>query len=696
MSALEKTQAHPSDGFPQQVIDTIRTLSMDAVLKAHSGHVGAPLGLAPTAYTLWSEFMRYDPAAPDWPNRDRFVLSVGHGSMLLYSVLHLAGVEEIDADGKKTGQPAVSLEDIEQFRQLSSKTPGHPEYRMTTGVETTTGPLGQGCGNSVGMAIAERWLAARYNKPEATLFDHDVFVLCGDGDMMEGVSSEAASMAGHLKLSNLCWIYDNNRVSIEGFTDLAFSEDVAERFRAYGWKTLHVADGNDLAAIRRAVEEFRATDDRPTLIVVDTVIGYGLQKQQGTASAHGEAFDAEDVKGAKRFYGWPENESFLVPDGVLDGFRSAIAERGRPLREKWEADFARYRQAHPDLARQIDAMRAGRLVEGWDAAIPSFEPDAKGMASRDAGGKVLNAIAENVPYLIGGSADLAPSNKTKLGFEGAGSFGGDAYGGRNLHFGIREHAMGSIANGMALSYVRPYASTFLVFSDYMRAPVRLSAIMEIPVVWVFTHDSIGVGEDGPTHQPIEHLASLRAIPGLNTIRPCDANETAEAWRIAMEQTHEPTALVLSRQPLPTLDRSKYAAASGLKRGGYVLAGDPGETPDVILIGTGSEIALCLAAYETLSGEGVKARVVSLPSWELYEKQDQSYRDSVLPPDVMARVVVEQGASIGWDRYVGAKGAKVTMSTFGASAPLAKLQEKFGFTREAVVAKAREQIAARKG
>ena len=546
------------------------------------------------------------------------------------------------------------------------------------------------------MAIAERWLAARYNKPEATLFDHDVFVLCGDGDMMEGVSSEAASMAGHLKLSNLCWIYDNNRVSIEGFTDLAFSEDVAERFRAYGWKTLHVSDGNDLAAIRKAVEEFRQTDDRPTLIVVDTVIGYGLQKQQGTASAHGEAFDAEDVKGAKRFYGWPENESFLVPDGVLDGFRSAIAARGRPLREKWEADFARYRQAHPDLARQIDAMRAGRLVEGWDAAIPSFEPDAKGMASRDAGGKVLNAIAEKVPYLIGGSADLAPSNKTKLGFEGAGSFGRDAYGGRNLHFGIREHAMGSIANGMALSYVRPYASTFLVFSDYMRAPVRLSAIMEIPVVWVFTHDSIGVGEDGPTHQPIEHLASLRAIPGLNTIRPCDANETAEAWRIAMEQTHEPTALVLSRQPLPTLDRSKYAAASGLKRGGYVLAGDPGETPDVILIGTGSEIALCLAAYETLTGEGVKARVVSLPSWELYEKQDQSYRDSVLPPDVMARVVVEQGASIGWDRYVGAKGAKVTMSTFGASAPLAKLQEKFGFTREAVVAKAKEQIAARKG
>ncbi|WP_062112766.1 transketolase [Aureimonas sp. AU40] len=698
MSALPKTPSETrtgENGSPQLVIDTIRTLSMDAVLKAHSGHVGAPLGLAPVAYSLWTQFLRYDPTAPDWPNRDRFVLSVGHGSMLLYSVLHLAGVEEIDADGRKTGKPAVSLDDIKQFRQLSSKTPGHPEYRMTTGVETTTGPLGQGCGNSVGMALAERWLAARYNKPEAKVFDHDVIVLCGDGDMMEGVSSEAASIAGHLKLSNLCWIYDNNKVSIEGFTSLAFSEDVAERFRGYGWKTLHVADGNDLAAIEKAVAEFRQTDDRPTLIVVDTVIGYGLQKQQGTASAHGEAFDADDVKGAKRFYGWPEDKDFLVPDAAAKSFRAAVEGRGRPAREEWEAAFARYRAAYPELAAEIDAMRSGKLVAGWDGSIPSFEPDAKGLATRDSGGKVLNAIAEKVPYLIGGSADLAPSNKTKLGFEGAGSFESDNYAGRNLHFGIREHAMGSIANGMALTYVRPYASTFLVFSDYMRAPVRLSAIMEIPVVWVFTHDSIGVGEDGPTHQPIEHLASLRAIPGLNTIRPCDANETAEAWRIAMEQTHEPTALILSRQPLPTLDRTKYAPASGLKRGGYVLAGDPGETPDVILIGTGSEVSLCLAAYEKLVAEGVKARVVSLPSWELYEKQDDSYRDSVLPPDVMARVVVEQAGSMGWDRYVGAKGAKVTMSTFGASAPLAKLQEKFGFTPDAVVAKAREQIEARK-
>jgi len=698
MSALSKTpsESHTGEnGSPQLVIDTIRTLSMDAVLKAHSGHVGAPLGLAPVAYSLWTKALRYDPTAPDWPNRDRFVLSVGHGSMLLYAVLHLAGVEEIDADGRKTGKPAVSLDDIKQFRQLSSKTPGHPEYRMTTGVETTTGPLGQGCGNSVGMALAERWLAARYNKPEAEVFDHDVFVLCGDGDMMEGVSSEAASIAGHLKLSNLCWIYDNNKVSIEGFTSLAFSEDVAERFRGYGWKTLHVADGNDLDAIETAIAEFRETDDRPTLIVVDTVIGYGLQKQQGTASAHGEAFDAEDVKGAKRFYGWPEDKDFLVPDAAAESFRAAVEGRGRAAREEWESAFARYRAAHPELAAEIDAMRSGKLVAGWDGSIPSFEPDAKGLATRDSGGKVLNAIAEKVPYLIGGSADLAPSNKTKLGFEGAGSFESDNYAGRNLHFGIREHAMGSIANGMALTYVRPYASTFLVFSDYMRAPVRLSAIMEIPVVWVFTHDSIGVGEDGPTHQPIEHLAGLRAIPGLNTIRPCDANETAEAWRVAMEQTHEPTALILSRQPLPTLDRTRYAPASGLKRGGYVLAGDPDETPDVILIGTGSEVSLCLAAYETLVAEGVKARVVSLPSWELYEKQDDSYRDGVLPPDVMARVVVEQAGSMGWDRYVGSKGAKVTMSTFGASAPLAKLQEKFGFTPDAIAAKAREQIEARR-
>jgi len=692
MSALRSTEPGSGNDMAQAAIDTIRTLSMDAVLKAHSGHVGAPLGLAPVAYTVWTEFLRTDPGKPDWPNRDRFVLSVGHGSMLLYSVLHLSGMVEIDADGNRTGKPAVSLDDIKGFRQLSSKTPGHPEYRMTTGVETTTGPLGQGCGNSVGMALAERYLAAHYNRPEATVFDHDVIVLCGDGDMMEGVSSEAASLAGHLKLSNLLWIYDNNRVSIEGFTDLAFSEDVAARFRAYGWKTLHVADGNDLDAIREAVAEFRRTDDRPTLVVVDTVIGYGLQKQQGTAKAHGEAFNAEDVAGAKRFYGWPEDQSFLVPDGVQEGFQAAVEERGRAAREKWEADFERYRAAHPKLAAEIDALRQGKLPDGWDAKLPSFDADPKGVASRDAGGKVLNAIAEAVPYLVGGSADLAPSNKTLINGD-VGSFEAGNYAGRNLHFGIREHAMGSIANGMALTYLKAYASTFLVFSDYMRAPVRLSAIMELPVIWVFTHDSIGVGEDGPTHQPIEQMMSLRAIPGLNTIRPCDANETAQAWRVAVEQTHEPAALILSRQPLPTLDRTKYASAEGLKRGAYVLAGSADERPDVILIGTGSEISLCIEAHEKLVAEGVKSRVVSMPSWHLFEKQDASYRDEVLPPDVMARVAVEQGGSIGWDRYAGAKGAKVVMTTFGASAPIAKLQEKFGFTADNVLKLAREQLAA---
>ena len=698
MSATAATRKSTSaaDGSGEQLaIDTIRTLTMDAVLKAHSGHVGAPLGLAPAGYTLWTQFLRYDPDKPDWPNRDRFVLSVGHGSMLLYALLHLAGVKEIDAEGKPTGKAAVSLDDIKNFRQLDSKTPGHPEYRMTTGVETTTGPLGQGCANSVGMAIAERYLAARYNRPGMTVFDHDVYAFCGDGDLMEGVSAEAASMAGHLKLSNLCWVYDNNRVSIEGYTDLAFSENVIERFRGYGWNTLHVPNFNDTSLIRHAIKEFRATSDRPTLIVIDSVIGFGLQKQQGTAKAHGEAFDAADVKGAKRAYGWPEDKDFLVPDGVAESFQGALLERSRALRESWEKTFAEYGKAHPDLAHEIDQMRQGKLPDGWEGGLPSFPADAKGMASRDAGGKVLNAIAAKVPYLIGGSADLAPSTKTLLNFADVGSFEADNYAGRNLHFGIREHAMGSIANGMALSYLRPYTATFLVFSDYMRPPIRLAAIMEIPVVFVFTHDSIGVGEDGPTHQPIEQLASLRAIPGLNTIRPCDANETAEAWKVAMLQTHEPSALILSRQPLPTLDRSKYASAEGLAKGAYVLAGAESETPEVILIGTGSEISLCVEAHEKLVGEGVKSRVVSMPSWHLFEKQDDAYRDAVLPPDVMARVAVEQAGSMGWDRYIGAKGAKITMSTFGASAPIAKLQTKFGFSADHIVKTAKEQIAARR-
>ncbi|QJU57889.1 transketolase [Sphingomonas sp. AP4-R1] len=676
------------DGSPERLaIDTIRTLSMDAVQKANSGHPGTPMALAPVAYTLWRDFLRYDPAKPDWPNRDRFVLSVGHASMLLYSVLHLAKVIEIDADGVPTGNPAVSLADIEQFRQLDSKTPGHPEYRMTTGVETTTGPLGQGCGNSVGMAIAERALAARFNRDGHTLFDHDVYALCGDGDMMEGVSGEAASVAGHLKLSNLCWIYDSNHISIEGDTQIAFTEDVGRRFEAYGWNVIHVDDANDTAAFAQALAAFKATDDRPTFIVVHSVIGWGSPRA-GSEKAHGEALGEENVAKTKEAYGWPVDKSFYVPEGVSEAFSDAIAGRGQPLRESWEEAFGRYAEAFPAEAAEFQLMRQGKLPQGWDEALPTFEADAKGIASRDAGGKVLNAISPKLPMLLGGAADLSPSTKTDI--KGAPSFEPNDYGGRNMHFGVREHAMGSIANGMALSYLRSYTATFLVFADYMRAPIRLAAIMEVPTVFVFTHDSIGVGEDGPTHQPIEHLATLRAIPGLDTIRPGDANETAVAWKVALTHTHEPTALILSRQAIPTLDRSTYASADGVEKGGYVL-GDSEGTPELILIATGSELPLAVQAHEKLTAEGVKSRVVSLPSWYLFEKQDKAYRDSVLPPDVTARLAIEQAGSFGWDRYVGTKGETITMSTFGASAPLAKLQEKFGFTLDNVCKVARGLI-----
>ena len=668
------------DGSPERLqIDTIRTLAMDAVQKANSGHPGTPMALAPVGWTLWTKFLRYDPATPDWPNRDRFVLSVGHASMLLYALLHLAGVEEIDRDGKKTGQPAISLEDIENFRQLSSKTPGHPEYRHTTGVETTTGPLGQGCGNSVGMAIAERWLAARYNKPGFTLFDHDVYALCGDGDMMEGVAAEAASVAGHLKLSNLCWIYDSNHISIEGATDLAFDEDVGKRFEAYGWNVIHVDDANDTAAMTKALETFKATDDKPTFIVVHSVIGWGSPRA-GSEKAHGEALGVENVAKTKEAYGWPAKD-FYVPEGVKEAFTAAMSNRSAPLREEWQALFARYKQAEPELGAELDHMLGDTLPEGWDADIPTFDADEKGVASRDAGGKVLNAIVKRVPWLLGGSADLAPSTKTDI--KGAPSFEAGNYAGTNFHFGVREHGMGAIVNGMTLSHLRGYGSTFLVFLDYMRAPVRLSAIMELGAVWVYTHDSIGVGEDGPTHQPIEHLATMRAIPGLDTIRPCDANEVAEAWRAILKDGSTPAALVLSRQALPTLDRSKYAPASGLAKGGYVLADSDG-TPDVILIATGSEVSLAVKAYEQLKGEGVKARVVSMPSWHRYELQDDDYKESVLPKAVKARVAIEMAGEIGWDRYVGYEGKTITMSTFGASAPLAKLADKFGFTPEKVV------------
>jgi len=664
-------------------IDTIRTLSMDAVQKANSGHPGTPMALAPVGYTLWSQFLRYDPARPDWPNRDRFVLSVGHASMLLYSLLHLAGVEEIDRDGRKTGKEAVSLKDIEDFRQLGSKTPGHPEYRHTTGVETTTGPLGQGCGNSVGMAIAERWLAARYNRPGFDLFDHDVYALCGDGDMMEGVSAEAASLAGHLKLSNLCWIYDSNHISIEGSTALAFDEDVGKRFEAYGWNVIHVDDANDCAAMAQALAAFKKTDDRPTFIVVRSVIGWGSPRA-GSEKAHGEALGEENVRLTKQAYGWPDR-NFYVPDGVADYFKGCIADRGAPLREQWEATLESYRSAQPDLAGELDLLLANKLPEGWDADIPTFEADAKGLASRDAGGKVLNAIVRNVPWLIGGSADLAPSTKTDI--KGAESFEAGNFGGANFHFGVREHGMGAIVNGMALSHLRSYGSTFLVFLDYMRASVRLSAIMEIGATWVYTHDSIGVGEDGPTHQPIEHLAMLRATPGLDTIRPCDANEVAAAWRAIVGDGGHPTALILSRQALPTLDRSKYASADGVAKGGYVLADSEdsdGNGPQIILIATGSEVSLAVGAYEKLKADGIAARVVSMPSWFRYEQQSDAYKESVLPKHVTARLAVEMAGEVGWDRYVGLAGKTITMATFGASAPLAKLQDKFGFTVDNVV------------
>jgi transketolase len=687
MSSMPDASTYREDGSPERLaIDTIRTLAMDAVAKAHSGHIGTPMGMAPVGHTLWSQFLRIDPDKPDWPNRDRFVLSVGHASMLVYALIHLAGIKEIDRDGKPTGAPALSLDDIRNFRQLGSKTPGHPEYRHTTGVETTTGPLGQGCANSVGMALAERWLAAHYNRDGFPIFDHDVYCLAGDGCMMEGVASEAASLAGHLKLSNLCWIYDSNHVSIEGGTDLAFDEDVGKRMEAYGWKVIHVDDANDTGAVAGAIETFKATDDRPTCIVVHSVIGYG-SSIQGTAKAHGEAMTADDIAGTKERYGWPSDAQFLVPDGVAERFQGAIAERGGKLRQDWDEMLARYKAAEPALGEELDALFADRLPEGWDADIPVFPADEKGVASRDAGGKVLNAIAAKVPWLVGGSADLAPSTKTLI--DNGGSFQAGHYDARNLHFGVREHGMGAIANGMALSHLRSYTATFMVFSDYMRPPVRLAAIMELGVAFVFTHDSIGVGEDGPTHQPIEQLAALRAIPGLDTIRPCDANETAWAWKAALQKGDRPTALIFSRQALPTLDRETYASAEGLLKGGYVLAS--ADDPEVILIGTGSEVSLVVKAYEQLTAQGVRARVVSMPSWYLYELQDDAYKESVLPGSVEARIAVEMAGEMGWHRYVGGKGRVIAMETFGASAPIAKLQDKFGFTVDHVVKVANELL-----
>jgi transketolase len=677
-------------------INTIRTLAIDAVQQANSGHPGAAMALAPVIYTLWQRFLRFDPEDPIWPNRDRFVLSNGHASMLLYAMLYLTGVKAVDVKYETLGDLSVTLDDIKWFRQLGSKAPGHPEYHLTSGVETTTGPLGQGCGNSVGMALAGRWLARHFNRPRFPIFDFKVYALCGDGDMMEGVASEAASFAGHQRLGNLCWIYDSNRVTIEGHTDLAFSEDVAARFLAYGWNVQRVGDANDRERLAHAIERFRETEQAPTFIIVDSHIGYGAPHKHDTSAAHGEPLGEEEVRLAKRSYGWPEDATFLVPDGVLEHFRDGIGQRGHFLREFWISLFERYQEHYPELADQIERMQKRELPDGWDRGLTSFVADSIGISTRDSSGKALNAIASHYPWLIGGAADLAPSTKTRLTFEEAGDLEADNPGGRNLHFGVREHAMGVIVNGLALTKIRAFGAGFLIFSDYMKPPIRLAALMELPVIYIFTHDSIGVGQDGPTHQPVEQLIALRSIPGLITVRPADANEVVEAWRVIIPLKHQPACLILTRQPLPTLDRTRFAPASGLSRGAYVLADAPDGKPKVILIGSGSEVVLCIDAYEKLKQEGVGARVVSMPSWELFEQQDQSYRDAVLPPDVVARVSVEMGSVIGWDRYVGSSGAKVGMNTFGSSAPLKDLLRKFGFTPTNVLTAARQQIAHSKG
>ena len=673
-------------------INTIRTLAIDAVQQANSGHPGAPMGLAPAAYALWQEVLRYDPADPTWLNRDRFVLSNGHASMLLYAMLYLTEVRRVDENGQVTRDHSLTLDDLKHFRQLGSRTPGHPESHITTGVETTTGPLGQGVGNSLGMAIAGKWQAANFNRPNFKIFDFNVYAFCSDGDLMEGIGGEAASLAGHLKLSNLCWIYDHNSITLDGPASWSFSEDVATRFVGYEWNVTRVSDANDLDMLARAFETFHKTTDRPTLIILDSHIGYGSPHKQDTNAAHGEPLGEEEVRLVKRFYGWPEDAKFLVPDGILEHFRDGIGKRGRDLRAQWAKLFADYSQKYPELAERLSHMRHHELPDNWDKNLPTFPADAKGVATRESSGKVLNVVAQNIPWLIGGSADLATSNKTTLKFEGAGDFKADSYAGRNLHFGVREHAMGASVNGMTVSGLRAFGATFFNFSDYMRASMRLAALMQIPSIFIFTHDSIGVGEDGPTHQPIEQLASLRAMPNMIVLRPGDANEVVEAWKIIANLQHSPGTLVLTRQNLPTLDRTKYAPASGVAKGGYVLADAPGGKPQVILIGTGSEVSLCIEAYEKLKSEGIAARVVSLPSWEIFDEQDAAYKESVLPADVTARVSVEMAATFGWERYTGSKGRNIGMHRFGASAPLKDLLKYFGFTVEKVVSEAHTAIA----
>lgn len=680
-----------SEELDQLAINTIRTLSIDAVQQAKSGHPGTPMALAPLVYTLWNRVLNFDPKDPIWPGRDRFVLSNGHASMLLWSMLFLTRTQAVNADYENLGKPSVSLDDIRHFRQLNSKAPGHPEYHWVSGVETTTGPLGQGIATSVGMATARKWLASRYNKPGFDLFDYNVYAICGDGCLMEGVGSEAASLAGHLQLDDLCWIYDNNHITIEGNTKLAFTEDVAARFLAYRWNVLRVGDANDLERIEDALEIFRKTKDRPTLIILDSHIGYGSPHKVDTAAAHGEPLGDDEVKLTKRAYGWPEDAKFLVPDGVMDTFDKGIGARGSAARARWEALFADYRKQFPDLAAEIDQMQRRELPQGWDRSLPTFKADPKGIAGRDASGEVLNVLAQNIPWFLGGSADLGSSNKTTLKFAGAGDFEPGSPGGRNFHFGIREHAMAAIVNGMSLSKLRAFGATFFIFSDYARPAIRLSALMELPTILVFTHDAMGDGEDGPTHQPVEQLVSLRAIPGLVVLRPADANEVVEAYRHVVQLRHQPAVLALSRQPLPTFDRTKYASAAGVARGAYVMADAPGGAPEIILIASGSEVSLVIEAHEALLAKGVRSRVVSMPSWDIFEHQPQSYREEVLPPSVKTRLAVEQASALGWERYVGDSGRVIGMKAFGASAPLKELQRHFGFEPDKVVAAALDML-----
>jgi transketolase len=680
-----------SEELDQLAINTIRTLSIDAVQQAKSGHPGTPMALAPLVYVIWNEVMRFDPQDPIWPNRDRFILSNGHASMLLWSVLYLTGTRAVNARYERLGEPAVTLDDIRHFRQLGSKAPGHPEYHWVSGVETTTGPLGQGIATSVGIAIARKWLASRYNKPDFDLFDFNIYAVCGDGCLMEGVGSEAASLAGHLALDDLCWIYDNNHITIDGKTRITFTEDVAARFLAYHWNVLRVSDANDLESIEEALAVFRKTKDRPTLIILDSHIGYGSPHKVDTSAAHGEPLGEDEVKLVKRAYHWPENARFMVPAGVMEHFADGIGRRGGKARRDWEAMFAKYRERFPGLAAEIDQMQLRELPAGWDRNLPSFPPDAKGIAGRDASSQVLNVVAQNIPWFVGGSADLASSNRTTLKFAGAGEFEPSTSEGRNIHFGIREHAMAAIVNGLSLSKLRAFGSTFVIFSDYARPAIRLSALMELPTIFVFTHDAMGDGEDGPTHQPVEHLISLRAIPGLVVLRPADANEVVEAYRYILQLRHQPAVIVLSRQPLPTFDRSKYASAAGVARGAYVMADAPDGSPEIILIASGSEVALVIQAYEALTAQGIRSRVVSMPAWDIFEQQPQSYRDDVLLPAVKARVAVEQGSVLGWDRYIGPAGRVIGMKTFGASAPLKELQRKFGFEPERVVSVAMELL-----